>query len=324
VADFRKTKISPERAAAVEAVSAKVVPTTSGLGQDVLLGGIQATSEYSAQISRSAQNILYLVGHVYEVPLSRIQSNPLNPRSIYTTNAVDAMAQALGTHGQRISATGYIDENGDVVLIEGETRLRGARAAKLKYLRIEIKKRPATDRALYEEARASNVERREQTPLDDAVIWTELLKKGVYESQLDLARALGLSEGLVSRTLSLTSLSPKILHAITDEPALLVLRMLSSVREFLAVCGEDATLELIFEITREGLGYRDVDARRKGAERGVLTRVRPAREIVFYKGLPGALRLSTETGRLELVMKGLTAEATNELAGRLKALLQEQ
>jgi ParB family chromosome partitioning protein len=249
-----------------------------------------------------------------------VKSNPFNPRAVYTSTAVDAMAESLKITGQRISATAYLNEQGGVTLIEGETRLRGARSAGLPTLRIEFRPRPSSDRSLYEEARAANVERRDQTPLDDALKWKELLSRKVYPTQVALAKALGLSEDYVSRTLALANLSSRVIHTVAENSDLLNHKMLNAIREYWEVLGDESTLELILEVAKNGLGYRDVTSRRKAAEKGPVKRPRATREVLRYLGAKGELKTFEEEGRMEFTIKGLSAEAAKELTAKLMEL----
>ncbi len=323
---FKRRTISPEQVAAVEAVTAEVplvgdprmqvAPVPSALPAAPAVIPLRAASlEAAATVAE------FEVGRVFDVPLKRIRSNPMNPRAIYTASAVDEMATSLASHGQRVSCTAYVDDDGDLVLIEGETRRRGATAAGLATLRLEVRPRPESDRALYEEARAANVERRDQTPLDDAFKWKELLAKKVYPTQAALGKALGLREEHVSRVLSLADLPRRITDAMSDEPELLTLKMLNALREYWAVKGDDATLELILEVARNGLGAREVTARRKAAERGPTKRPRSVCEAVQFRGAKGELKSFEEDGRIELTLKGLTLETAEELSAKLRTLL---
>lgn len=332
---FKKRAVSPDRVAVVESVTASVplvgdprmtppvhmmpdpLPTI-----DSKVGSRQVLNLGASQ--DRASNAEYAVGTVYDIPIGLIKSNPLNPRAVYTTTAVENMAQSLATSGQRISATGYIDDQGHVALIEGETRLRGARSAGLPTLRVEIRPRPGSDRELYEEARAANVERRDQTPLDDAIKWKELLAKKVYPTQSALAKALGLGEDSVSRTLSLAILPKSVVHAVAEHADLLSQKMLNALREYWEVQGEEqrdeATLELIAEVAKNGMGYRDVIARRKASEKGPMKRPRSTREALTFRGAKGELKSFEEDGRVELSLKGLSPEAARELMQKLMAL----
>lgn len=322
MAGFQKRIVDPKRVATVEAATAAIP-----LGGDPRTMAVAATVDQVAPVAQAAPSLgsiqdSYQVGAVYDVPVEVIKSNPVNPRALYTTAAVDDMAISLKENGQKISATGFVDESGKVVLIEGETRLRGARAAGLPTLRVEVKKKPDSERALYEEARAANVERRDQTPLDDALKWRELLDRKVYATQSALAKALGVGEDDVSRILSLAKLPHRVVLAVADHPSLLTLRMLNAIREYCNVKGEQETLELILEASDKGWGYRDVEARRKAAETGPVSRKRAATQSVAFGTAKGELKTFDEGGRLELVLKGLTADESNALAETIKAILQ--
>lgn len=326
---FKKRAVSSDRVAAVESATASVPIVGDPRMSAAEIGLSETRPTLAAQKVGSnqdgaARSSGHQVGNVYDIPVGLIKSNPFNPRAVYTTTAVDSMALSLSTSGQRISATGYIDDHGHVALIEGETRLRGARSAGLATLRVEIRPRPATDRELYEEARAANVERREQTPLDDAIKWKELLGKKLYPTQAALAKALGLGEDHVSRTLSLAGLSNRVIHVVAENPELLNHKMLNALREFWEAQGDEAALELIFEVVKTGMGYRDVVARRKSAAKGTVKRPRSTREALTFKGAKGEIKSFEEDGRVELSLKGLTPEAARELTSKLMALFPKE
>lgn len=320
---FQPRPISAERVAVVEAVTASV-PVTGEPVQEKL-GPVQVLEPVVQDIVQTKQlastdAVVYRVGQVYDVPQEQVLSNPFNPRAIYTSSAVDEMSLSLADKGQRVSAIGYVNEHGRVVLIEGETRLRGVRAISFPTLRIEIRERPASDQKLYEEARAANVERRDQTPLDDAIRWKDLLAKKIYPTQRALGTALGLAEDAVSRVMSLANMPNRVINAVAEYPELLTLKMLVALREYCEVQGEEATLELILEIAKSGLGSREVISRRKAAEKGPTKRPRSSREAVQFKGAKGELKFFEEEGRVELSLKGLSANASAELGAMLKKL----
>jgi ParB family chromosome partitioning protein len=326
---FKKREVSPDRVAAVESATAGVPivgdprMTPMDIGQSesqkhLIPSKVGSSQDYPV---RSAD---YQVGNVYDIPVGQVKSNPFNPRAVYTSTAVDNMAMSLATSGQRISATGYIDDQGHIALIEGETRLRGARAAGLETLRVEIRPRPSNDRELYEEARAANVERRDQTPLDDAIKWKEILGKKIYPTQAALAKALGLSDDHVSRTLSLAGLSNRVIHAVAENTELLNHKMLNALREFWEIQGDEETIELILEVAKTGMGYRDVVARRKSAAKGPIKRPRSTREALTFKGAKGEIKSFEEDGRVELSLKGLSPETARELTAKLMSLFPKE
>jgi len=326
---FKKKKISTE-----QLISAEQAASTAPIVGDpriVTASPIAVSTTVDPHslhlASRQASPIsainTYECGRIYDVPLGLIKSNPFNPRVFYPASAVDDMAQSLITSGQNISATGYIDDTGAVVLIEGETRLRGARGAGLSTLRIEIQQRPESDRLLYEKARAANVERRDQTPLDDALKWKDLLSTGLYPSQVALAKALNLNEAHISRTLGLAMLPRRVIDTVIELPDLQTLKMLNALREYWEVAGDDKTIELIIEISKTGMGFRDVDARRQAATKGTVNRTRSLKIPLSFGGGKGELRTFEKDGRIELSLKGLKDEEKKELRSKIIALFEK-
>lgn len=265
----------------------------------------------------------YAVGQTYDIPVEKIRSNPLNPRVVYTSQAVDEMALSLTQSGQRVPATAYLD-GGQVTLIEGETRLRGARAGGLKTIRVEIQAPPADQRELYKYARDANVRRREQTPLDDAIKWKDLLESGVFSSQADLASYLDEPESKVSRTLQLANLPKRVITVLSDHPSLLSFQMLNAVREYFQGYGEEKTVDYIALIEKNGWGYRQVASEAAKAGRQPVSRKRGEREPIEYAGGKGEIKVFDGGSRLELSLKGMDPAQAPDLLEKFKAFFEAQ
>ena len=321
MATFKKKAVAVERVAAVED-AASLAPI---VGDPRMAPPVATISQLrGGGVGSSQEPPRYESGQTYEVPVGKIKSNSVNPRAIYTASSVSEMAESLAARGQGQSASAYQDEAGDVVLIDGERRLRGARTAGLPTLRLEIRPKPASERELYEEARAANVERKDQSPLDDAIKWKELISRKIYPTQAALAKALRLGEDHVSRTLSLAQLPSKIVQAAAEYPELLSLKMLNAIREFWEVKGEEETLDLIAEAAKSGMGYRDVAARRKAAAKGTVRRPRSTREQLTFRGAKGEFKSFEEDGRIELKLKGLAPDVAAEISEKILALFPKE
>ncbi len=305
---FKRRAVSPELVAAAESAAAGAP--------------IVGDPRIPAAPADGSGAAAYEVGQVYEVPLERIRSNPVNPRAVYTPQAVDDMAVSLRESGQHVAATGFL-EDADVVLIEGETRLRGARLAGLKTLRVEIKSKPNSERELYKRARAANVERRDQTPLDDAIKWKELLARNVFDSQAALAQELGIKggESTVSRTLGLASLPQPVVLALSEHPTLLTFQMLNAVRAYWDALGDEKTLDYIPLIEKNGWGYRKVAEDAANSKKGPVKRPRGSKEPLTYAGGKGEIKVFDGGRRLEVSLKGITdLEKATSFIESLKAL----
>lgn len=269
---------------------------------------------------RMETTVVYEVEGVYEVPIARIRPNPLNSRAYYPSSAEKTLVKSMADDGQLVAACGFLDLAGDVVLIEGHRRLHAREKLGFDTLRVEIRPLPESEQALYKASRNANVERESQTPLDDAVVWLRLIQRGTFKNRADLARSLGLAESHVSRTIALAEIPQSIIQALLDYPACMTLRMLNAIRELSELQSEEKTLIYVIEVTRAGLGYREVEARRKSLESGPKTRCKAvSRELTFH-GAKGLLKTFEKEGRLELSLKGLSPEYTEEILKKLEAV----
>ena len=318
-----KIRMSPPSPFKISPISHEIAEIAQKAAANIPLTGEKTLHENIANeqkklVPEQAFEVSYQIGQVYEVPLAKIASNPLNPRYVYSELAIDNMVSSLLENGQRIAAIGFSDGVGGVILIEGETRLRAARAARFETLRIEIRNKPLNEQKLYEEARAANVERREQTPLDDAMRWNELLTKGIYANQRALANALNINEDVVSRTRSIANMSSQLCRTLADYPNLLNLKMLYQIKLYLDETNLDDAKELIYKIDKSGLSARDVESLRKSLAKEPVKRTRAIRESISYHGLKGEIKAFEDEGRVELSLKGLTLEQTKEFTITLK------
>ncbi len=264
----------------------------------------------------------YVVGQVYDVPLKRLRANPANARALYAASGLDEICRSMKEQGQTTAASGFVDEDGDVVLIDGHRRLNVSDKLGWSSLRVEIRPVPESEQALYLASRAANVERAEQTPLDDALVWRRLLDRKVFQSQVVLAKTLGLSESEVSRTLALADLPGRLTQALAEHPDMLKLKMLNALREYYQSQGEDKTLVFILEVASESLSYREVEARRKAAEHGPAARPRAEKRTLQFRGATGVIRTFEKDGRLEVSLKGLKPKDASEVLKKLETVFK--
>ena len=114
---FKKREVSADRVVAVESATAGVpiigdvrLPVPDPAPVSVPERSAPETSKLGSSQDRHPAGLHYPVGSVHDVPVELVKSNPFNPRAVYTSTAVDAMAESLKTTGQRISATAYVDD----------------------------------------------------------------------------------------------------------------------------------------------------------------------------------------------------------------------
>jgi ParB family chromosome partitioning protein len=263
-------------------------------------------------------------GQLLDVPLGQLRDNPLNARRVVSQAGLEELATSLTARGQDTAAQGYLDEEGNVYLIDGHRRLEASRIAGKETLRVEIRERPGDEQELYLRSRLANTEREAQTPLDDALAWKLLLEKKIFESQSALCRKLGLEATFVSRTIGLAELPKAIIRMLSERPDLMNLRMLDAIKRFVDSAGEEAAQALILEIDREGLSSRDVDNRRKAAERGPIARQRSDHQLIKYEKGQATIKRFAGQGRVVVEVSQVAEEADVEhLVSKINDAIQQ-
>lgn len=214
-------------------------------------------------------------------PTGDILVHKYNARRLpLSSTQLDKLTKSMQVR-QRTPIPAYIDENGKPVAIDGRRRIAAATNGGIPELKLEIIPKPATDREAYQLSRAYNVEREQQNPLDDALSWKLLLEKGVYASQKEISDDTGIDEGDVSRILKLTELPQRILEILNGQEELMNLRMLTALRMYYDVAGEEETKALIISAESGELSSRDVDRLRKAHEKAPVPRARSTGTLNF-------------------------------------------
>jgi ParB family chromosome partitioning protein len=169
------------------------------------------------------------------VDLKQLAHNPFNPRDELTDVeetgaslrergqlqpvAVVRRAAFLAVHTDQAAAIG----DAEYVVIDGNRRLAGARAAGLSQLRIDVNDDLAVSAAdMLESALIANIHRVDVPPMDQAKAIQQL--KEVHGSQNQVAKRLGKTPAWVSQRLALLELTPELQEqveagALKVEPA---------------------------------------------------------------------------------------------------------
>lgn len=262
-----------------------------------------------------------------EVPLTLVHDNPFDARRVYRPTDVQRMADSLKTYGQQSPARGYW-KDGKCMLFYGHQRKRAAIQLGWTYLKVDVVEPPASDQELYLVSRAENADRAEQTPLDDALVWHDLLEKGLYATQEELGRAVGVSQETVARTLAYAKLPINLMNECIDL-GILNRTMLYALVQFHKESGnEETTSKLIKEIKDGGLSTREVEARTRQLklekEQGPVVVKKPRSDThkISYGKSKGVLKEFVEKGRVELRMDGLDDSTRGKLIAQLKQFFE--
>lgn len=280
----------------------------------------------------SSETANYQIGQIVDVALQSIDVHELNARVYYSTNDIDAMALSLSRNGQNVPARGYVDV-GRVVLIDGQKRLRAARAGGLPTLRVEICQKPASPLEVYFESRRINVERSTQTVLDDALRFSKLIGDRLVPSQAALAEELSISESALSKVLAINAIPERIRLLMKDRPhtcgqtiAYAVAQIFTSGRDLVGDVDklEQIAAEVVTEIAEKELPSKQAQALIASRIAGPRKRTTPTSENLRYGSAKGILKMFPTKGEISLHVKDLTPEQVQELSENIKSFFSEK
>jgi len=151
-------------------------------------------------------------GGATEIPISRIERNPYQPRERMAQPELETLAESIRVHGviQPILVTETLD---GYRLVAGERRVRAAEMAGLD--RIPAVVRQLADREQLELALIENLQREDLGPIEAARAYRQLIDDFEF-TQEDLAARVSRARSTVANTLRLLELDPVVQSAIRD------------------------------------------------------------------------------------------------------------
>ncbi|NPT60841.1 ParB/RepB/Spo0J family partition protein [Paraburkholderia elongata] len=266
----------------------------------------------------------------FSIRLADLVSNPYNPRTFYNPQTIDSLAKSFSDEGQidAIKITELPEYPNKRVIVDGERRVRAAKALGNEYIDAELSEEPLGAKDLYLRAYRANKERDEQTVFDDAVAWRKLLNEGVYVDYNELAAAVGESVNQVTKITLLNELPQLFFNKLAQAAKPLGLSHAYNLKLIYERAGEQVAEHWLQEIIEGRASVRrleqaasaDATIKRPGSRRPHY------QSRVQFKTPTGAdlgeLKLFGD-GRTELSLKGVQGPAQHKLADRVKALVEE-
>ncbi|MGP1715730.1 MAG: ParB/RepB/Spo0J family partition protein [Methylophilus sp.] len=182
------------------------------------------------------------------VDLELLYDNPYNARSFYDPEVIKDKAASISASKQivPIKAIPHPQIDGAYIMIDGHYRKRAIQFLNQTQARVIVDRTPMTDAQMYIQSFVTNNERTPQTTYDNAVAWSKLLEQGVFSSYDDLANAIHISKGNISKTLSALKLPTSCLEIIKEDPAKFSLRSLYELNKYHEQSEDEAfILELV-------------------------------------------------------------------------------
>lgn len=181
-----------------------------GKGIGALLSGFSADTPPATPES---EEIEIINGTIVDIPLDKIEVNPHQPRKSFDAEALQELSESIGMHGIIQPITVREMGDGNYQLIAGERRFRASKLARLTHVPAYV--RTANDKELQEMALIENLQREDLSPMEVASTYKILMDK--YElNQNELAKRVGKNRVSVTNILSLLTLPPDIVTALTE------------------------------------------------------------------------------------------------------------
>lgn len=146
-----------------------------------------------------------------QLPLQKVEPNPLQPRKSFDPEALDELAASIREHGIIQPLTVRAMPNGFYQIIAGERRWRAARLAGLSEVPAVIIE--ADDRKAMELALIENLQRADLNPIEEAQGYQQLMQEyGMTQEQA--AARVGKSRPAVANAMRLLALPEQVLALV--------------------------------------------------------------------------------------------------------------
>lgn len=239
-----------------------------------------------------------------KLSLSLIDDNPLNSRKFYDDEKVKARAASIAAEGQLVPAyvAPSVTASGRYTLIDGHYRKRALHH--LNHVDMDVWVLEGLSPVdFYKLARTLNSEREQETVLDVAFAYRQLLDAGIARTEEELIPIVGESKSKINKVLALVDLPQPVLDVMSQHGDVFGVSIGYELTLYNKVAGADKTAELAERIAREGLPFSKVEAIRKKAEEGTKAKRNTSRQYKIVRGgaVVGTLK-EWDSGRVTLDM----------------------
>ena len=193
---------------------------------------------------------------VTSLPISKIKTNPHQPRKIFDKKSLEELAASIKEKGVITPITVKVDRNG-YILIAGERRLRASKLIKKKQIPAYIIEL-TSDSEMMEVALIENIQRENLNSIEESEAYAVL--QGKFNlSQSKIAVSVGKSRTTITNALRLLQLPIEVKKSISDNRI-----SAGHGRAILAMKTESKMLKLWKIILEQNLSVRAAEALVKG------------------------------------------------------------
>ncbi|UTW60866.1 ParB/RepB/Spo0J family partition protein [bacterium SCSIO 12741] len=224
-----------------------------GRGLSALLENSETdiTSNRFTPSSSSAPSSGPVAGSIATIAVADIEANPFQPRTQFSKEALNELAQSIRVHGLIQPVTVRKMGNDKFQLISGERRFRASQEAGLTEVPAYV--RIADDQAMLEMALIENIQRENLDAIEVAISYQRLIEECEL-TQEALAERVGKRRSTVTNYLRLLKLPGAVQLGIRDKSI-----SMGHARALLGIDDPDLQLLIFEKIVNENLSVRKVE-----------------------------------------------------------------
>ena len=254
----------------------------------------------------SAGSAICAAEELLRIPLDNLIDNPYNARKVYVPERIKELAESIAANGQEqpgIATPSPADPHA-YILVAGHRRKRALELAGQSHMLVRVLRfdRPID---MYQASYRENNEREDQTPLDNALAWKQLLEDDIVKNETQVAEMVGMSLPNVNKTLALLELPRGVLDFIQQYPDQFGISVGYELTQLSKSADPSTVLDLAQRVVGEGLSKRDVEAVRKNLSNKLPKRRREiSRQYrIKFEGQQIGYVKEWDSGRVQLDIK---------------------
>jgi len=147
------------------------------------------------------------------VPISSLKANPHQPRIEMEKDAIEELANSIIENGLLQPITVLENEDHSYTIVFGHRRVAAYEFLNKKTIEANILT-SLENKSLVISPIVENLQRKDMEPIETAMALNRVLKMGIMKTQNDLSKSLGISQGRISKLLSILKLSDDVLSQV--------------------------------------------------------------------------------------------------------------
>ena len=222
-------------------------------------------------------------GSTLEIPLSKLVSNPFQPRKHFDLEELDGLAKSIKQNG--LFTPILVKENpaGEYYIIAGERRSKAAKIAGLKTIKAVVAN--LSDNEMQRIALVENIQREELNPIEVAISLKSMIDTQKLKHE-EIAEIIGKSRTYVVSLLGLLKLDNKIIDGVLEGKI-----SYGHARPLITLNKEDS-ISIFHKIIDQNLSVREVEGYSKASklrqarkEKGPSLKPSKEEEIIYAEEL---------------------------------------